>query len=579
MEKWVEDDILNFLRTYRRKKRFTLTDAAEYLGTTRYKIQKVAHKHNIELKFSDMSASAIKVTSRSGIREENQQSDSASLSLLQQSLIRSNLHLDLGRLAQLVDCKEWDIKNYVTKSGLQLGVSLTSGGLDAMHAAHKKWLSTLSLEDRVEAQMGVKIKKSKRSVAEKGTKYKKALLVLPEEQKQYIRDNLDLSYMVLSKVTGLSEPGIRYFLKSEGLVKQRKKSFASINWNTQIQERSTQRTNHARLEESSPAVSDRKGRGKKQVGSSANIDPWTKPKNQIVKKESASMIKRTSAGPETKGTGRRMDDATKEYIRQNHTKMSYEELSTATTFMIPSIIKFLKKEGLYAPRPRGRRKGTVVKPRTGSKTGSKKGSGSVGRGAVAVPKPFQMALCTGRYQNFTRSHADNLLLASKMAETVVVVIGSAQESGTERNPLPIALRRQIIEAFLSSSVVAACNFVVIELADLSNETDIRPEWGTYLFDAVRKETGRKPDLIIHGDDGRANDPILWFSEEEKVGVHFMMIPRNNDSLSGTKSRRLIVEERVEEWQESVPECTWSFYDQYREYLLRCAFYQNMIKEG
>lgn len=192
-----------------------------------------------------------------------------------------------------------------------------------------------------------------------------------------------------------------------------------------------------------------------------------------------------------------------------------------------------------------------------------------------MSKPFKLALLTGRYQSLQMAHIGNIVLASQMAEEVLVFVGSAQLSGTKRNPFDIEFRIQALTDAINE--LGLDNVKIIGLKDLTHETDICFEWGKWVLDHVFMYKGRKPDLIIHGDDGRPNDPVLWFNEEDKVGIHFLMVPRNEESVSGTRQRELLLLNNYNAWANDTPLVLHRHFTYMRGALLDIPYYADLYK--
>ncbi|MNV76429.1 nicotinamide-nucleotide adenylyltransferase [compost metagenome] len=144
-----------------------------------------------------------------------------------------------------------------------------------------------------------------------------------------------------------------------------------------------------------------------------------------------------------------------------------------------------------------------------------------------------------------------------MADQVLIFVGSANVWGTIRNPFPVTLRIRIVEESVREAGLT--NVMVVALDDYSDETDICFEWGKFVFKAVEDHMGFLPDLIIHGDDGRENDPVLWFDDQTRANVHFLMVPRDNTSPSGTRSREMVLENNRSEWETVVPKAVYPYF--------------------
>lgn len=95
-------------------------------------------------------------------------------------------------------------------------------------------------------------------------------------------------------------------------------------------------------------------------------------------------------------------------------------------------------------------------------------------------KPYDCGLICGRFQTFHKGHESLVETGLKLCDRVLILIGSAQESGTERNPFDVNTRTDVLKAIYGDNA----NIIIHGISDLTNENDIRPEWGRYLLDNV-----------------------------------------------------------------------------------------------
>jgi bifunctional NMN adenylyltransferase/nudix hydrolase len=182
-------------------------------------------------------------------------------------------------------------------------------------------------------------------------------------------------------------------------------------------------------------------------------------------------------------------------------------------------------------------------------------------------KPYDLGLAVGRFQIFHKGHENNINTALQICDRVLVLVGSAQESGTERNPFDIHTRIKLIEEIYGNSVL------VRPLSDLTNETDITPDWGKYLLDKVKYYTGKAPEVMIYGDE----DAQGWF---DKGDIDFLrlVMPRSRIPISATMLRELLANGDLDEWMKwHSPKCHKHF-PELREQLLRCSYYKEIRKE-
>lgn len=86
----------------------------------------------------------------------------------------------------------------------------------------------------------------------------------------------------------------------------------------------------------------------------------------------------------------------------------------------------------------------------------------------------------GRFQTFHKGHEELVETAMRLCDRVLILIGSAQECGTERNPFNIITRTKMLKEIYGDHP----EIMIYGLSDLTDENDIRPEWGRYLLDNV-----------------------------------------------------------------------------------------------
>ena len=60
-------------------------------------------------------------------------------------------------------------------------------------------------------------------------------------------------------------------------------------------------------------------------------------------------------------------------------------------------------------------------------------------------KPYDCGLLVGRFQTFHKGHQSLVETGMKLCDRMLILVGSAQESGTERNPFNIKTRIDTIE--------------------------------------------------------------------------------------------------------------------------------------
>ena len=120
---------------------------------------------------------------------------------------------------------------------------------------------------------------------------------------------------------------------------------------------------------------------------------------------------------------------------------------------------------------------------------------------------YDSGLIVGRFQTFHKGHQSLVDAGLSLCDRILILIGSAQESGTERNPFNIATRIDVIRSVYEDNKRVS----VYALPDLTHEDDLSPEWGRYLLDQVDRYIYKAPELMIYGNDEARS---RWFDVED-----------------------------------------------------------------
>ena len=171
-------------------------------------------------------------------------------------------------------------------------------------------------------------------------------------------------------------------------------------------------------------------------------------------------------------------------------------------------------------------------------------------------KKYNFSLVLGRLNHIHIGHEKLINESIKVAKETLVLLGSAQESGTLRNPFKLETRKRLIEKIYNNNLV-----VVLGLNDMSHEHDISFKWGRYILDNVYELTGKRPDLFVYGNDESRQG---WFSDEDKEGIDEIIISRDIIKISATNLRGLILIGKKDEWVKYVNENIYGEFDALRE---------------
>ena len=155
-------------------------------------------------------------------------------------------------------------------------------------------------------------------------------------------------------------------------------------------------------------------------------------------------------------------------------------------------------------------------------------------------KPYDVGLICGRFQTFHVGHQKLVDTGLMLCDRVLILIGSAQECGTERNPLNINTRTKMLHEIYGYDD----RIMIYGISDLTNENDIRPEWGRYLLDNVDRYIYKAPELMIYGNDEARS---RWFDAEDIKHTSELIINRGEIPISATMLRDMMLKDDRKEW--------------------------------
>ena len=179
---------------------------------------------------------------------------------------------------------------------------------------------------------------------------------------------------------------------------------------------------------------------------------------------------------------------------------------------------------------------------------------------------YDTGLIVGRFQTFHKGHQILVDTALNLCDRVYILVGSSQESGTERNPFNIATRIKMIrECYPDTNRVH-----IYALADLTHEDDITPEWGRYLLDNIDRYIYKAPELMIYGNDEARS---RWFDINDIKDTAEFIVPRSRLPISATMLREMMVKDNRKEWMKWVDPKLHKMYDELRAELMSVPFYQ------
>lgn len=183
-------------------------------------------------------------------------------------------------------------------------------------------------------------------------------------------------------------------------------------------------------------------------------------------------------------------------------------------------------------------------------------------------KPYDVALVCGRFQHFHAGHSSLVDTALLLADRVLILLGSAQESGTLRNPYDVITRAEIIKEIYSDRVI------VKPIVDLTNEGDITPDWGKFVLEHCNRYIFKKPEIMVYGNDESRSQ---WFNKEDIADVTEIIVNRAKLPISATMMREFLKADNRIEWMKYADPKIHKHYDRLRAELLAVSSYNESSK--
>ena len=106
--------------------------------------------------------------------------------------------------------------------------------------------------------------------------------------------------------------------------------------------------------------------------------------------------------------------------------------------------------------------------------------------------------------------------------------------------------------------------MIYAIADMTNEDDIRPEWGRFLLENVDRYIYKAPDLIIYGNDEARS---RWFDPEDIRDTSEFIVNRGRIPISATDLRNMMINDERKEWMKWVDPKLHKMYDELRNELM------------
>ena len=143
-------------------------------------------------------------------------------------------------------------------------------------------------------------------------------------------------------------------------------------------------------------------------------------------------------------------------------------------------------------------------------------------------KKYKCGLYVGRFQPIHIGHESVIRKMLDECEQIIIVIGSAQESGTERNPFTFEQRADFITNVFYREVIKGRLFIVPIYDRYKPANDA--SWGDYVVEHIWNYMHRVPDVIYEGEE---EERTSWY---DNLDVDIVKVPRSEIPVSASMIR-------------------------------------------
>lgn len=188
-------------------------------------------------------------------------------------------------------------------------------------------------------------------------------------------------------------------------------------------------------------------------------------------------------------------------------------------------------------------------------------------------KFYDLGCICGRFGHEHLGHVSLFEAARSLCKRTLILVGSAQEYGTLRNPFRVETRIDVIrETYPGEN---EDTFMVRGIKDLTNEFNISYDWGRYVKSEIESHRHKFANLMVYGNDEFRSK---WFAPEDLVGTAELIIPRSTLPISGTMIRGMLVIDDETSWQKNTPALIHGMYDRLRSELMSVPIYKKIYDE-
>lgn len=183
---------------------------------------------------------------------------------------------------------------------------------------------------------------------------------------------------------------------------------------------------------------------------------------------------------------------------------------------------------------------------------------------------YDVGVTVGRFSHADLGHKTLFDTGLSLCRRFYIIVGSAQERATLRNPFSVETRIKVIREFYPD--IPESRLIIGGLNDLKNELNANQDWGEYVKSHVESKFHKFANVMIHGQEENRNS---WFSMEALFNTVEVIVPRSKVPISATMMRGFLTIDDEVSWQKYMPELTHYMYQELRNELLEVPVYKEL----
>lgn len=188
-------------------------------------------------------------------------------------------------------------------------------------------------------------------------------------------------------------------------------------------------------------------------------------------------------------------------------------------------------------------------------------------------KFYDLGVVCGRFGHEHLGHVSLFDNCRSLCKRTLILVGSAQESRTLRNPFDVQTRIDVIrETYPGESEET---LMIRGINDLTNEYDITADWGKFVKSEVEYHKHKFANLMVYGNDEFRSQ---WFAPEDLIGTAELIIPRSTIPISATMVRGLLTIGDESGWQKTTHTMIHGMYGRLRDELMSVPVYKEIYDQ-